>query len=247
MKSQIQIQNYTPHSSLLNVSSQSSPIIDQYNPIFHILGLPTIIIKRKIQKLNLIANIEQANNYDVLDINGNVIGSLVEESSGIGAIVLRQFTNNNRSFTIKLYDNNGTLLLILKRSYTVFKSTIKVILPNGKEVGKSVQSLNVIKRKYSLYTNSSTPFGEINASPLSWKFPILNNEKLLIGYVNRSFNELLRQLFLDVTLYVIKMDYQSYASCSDNAMDYNGLTLNQRAVVLGLVISIDFDYFSQDQ
>jgi hypothetical protein len=61
--------------------------------------------------------------------------------------------------------------------------------------------------------------------------------------VDRQWVGLGREFFTDTGIYMLRMDpstiEHAYPNCS------GPLTLDQRAVMLGTAISIDFDYFSR--
>lgn len=49
---------------------------------------------------------EQANKYVIMDPNGNHVGFIAEEESGIAKIVARQWFRTHRAFTTHVFDKD---------------------------------------------------------------------------------------------------------------------------------------------
>ncbi|BFZ59997.1 hypothetical protein YB2330_001019 [Saitoella coloradoensis] len=117
-------------------------------------------------------------------------------------------------------------------------------------------------------------FALINEPMLSWDFSLVDESGGLVGSVNRNFAGFARELFTDTGNYVLRMDASSHQTTSvasnpaalpgpaaaaaaataqletkGGALvpvnENDGLTLDQRAVMLATAVSIDFDYFSK--
>lgn len=228
--------------------------------IFNILREPTIVIERQVEFMNLFLGFEQANRYKIMDLLGNLIGYMEEKDFGIGKMIARQLFRLHRPFDIDIFDNNGKLLLNIKRPFSFINSHIKCFLPSYddndhlifEELGESVQSWHLWRRRYNLFKleddNGDTfdQFGAIDAPFLSFDFPVRDREGLVIGLVDRNWVGLGRELFTDLGVYVIRMDPASFAGLGDVYPQVAGpLTVDQRAVLLATAVSIDFDYFSR--
>lgn len=119
-------------------------------------------------------------------------------------------------------------------------------------VGESVQSWHLWRRKYNLFkledeeTDEYVQFGAIDSPFLAFDFPVRNEAGDVIASVDRNWVGLGRELFTDSGIYIIRMDPASFAGLGDLYPTVAGpLTLDQRAVLLGNAVSIDFDYFSR--
>ncbi len=245
-------------------------IIGTSDPVTQILNQPTIVIQRQIEFMNLFLGFEQANKYSVMDSMGNQIGWLIERDFGIGKAIMRQVYRLHRPFTVDLLDNNGNLLLTIRRRFSIINSHIKAILPNvrspndpdGIVVGESVQSWHLWRRRYNLFrrgTGYENPvganqdeesfiqYGKIDSGFLSWDFPVYNRDNEVVGDVSRNFGGLFREMFTDTGVYIVRMDPISFQGMENyyGQISNHSLTLDQKAVMLANAVSIDFDYFSR--
>lgn len=99
-------------------------------------------------------------------------------------------------------------------------------------------------------------FAYVDEPFLSWDFSLCSSDSRLLGSVNRNFAGFGRELFTDTGVYALRMDSAAEAT-ADPAPDaepegkqsilgpVEGMTLDQRAVMLATAVSIDFDYFSR--
>jgi hypothetical protein len=75
---------------------------------------------------------------------------------------------------------------------------------------------------------------------------VTNENGDVIASVDRNWVGLGRELFTDTGVYIIRMDPASFEGLGNMYPSVAGpLTLDQRAVLLGNAVSIDFDYFSR--
>lgn len=222
-----------------------------------ILSQPTLLIERQVQIYKVTLGIQQANKYHIMNPQGHVIGFMYETTS-FGKALSRQALGTTRPFKFMITNLNGELLLEVKRSFTILISTINVRLPYRnhqnqlihQEIGKSEQIFHPIKRKYRLSIKNQTQnqfdeFGHINARILAVTFPIKNKQELVIGGVDRSWTGIMREFVANSPVYVVRFDVNAPQNNIEKYYTPRGppLDLNQRAVLLGCAISIDFDYF----
>lgn len=142
-------------------------------------------------------------------------------------------------------------------------------------IGEAQSEWAPLRRKYHLFLMNETgelssektmqQFANINEPFLSWDFSLLGADGRLLGSVNRSFRGFGRELFTDTGSYVLRMDSagleeeaqkshlmsnthqteRAYAGTVGGKQGENGMTLDQRAVMLATAVSVDFDYFSR--
>lgn len=263
--------NTYSYGNFSSYKESTNSIINSSHPCFGILSQPTLIIERRIEYMNLFLGFEQANKYALYDAMGNQIGWLIERDFGIGKAIMRQIYRLHRPFIVDVLDIDGNLLLTIKRPFSFINSHIKAILPmridtndpileraadiddDGIIVGESVQSWHLWRRRYNLFesindgSGAFRQFGKIDSGFLRWEFPVFNKEGLVHGSVSRNFNGLFREAFTDTGVYVLRMDPTSFESKETEfgEVDPTPLTLDQKAVMLGNAVSIDFDYFSR--
>ncbi|RVX71321.1 hypothetical protein B0A52_04895 [Exophiala mesophila] len=108
-------------------------------------------------------------------------------------------------------------------------------------------------------------FAAIDEPFLSWDFSLRGKDKELIGSVNRAFRGFGRELFTDTGSYALRMDSAAMeegtvtneknlqlGQSDSGSMEVvslreqqQGMTLDQRAVMLATAITLDIDYFSR--
>ncbi|EGV60922.1 hypothetical protein PSN45_001280 [Yamadazyma tenuis] len=235
-------------------------LITVHDGIYDILKEPTLVIERKVEMMNLFLGFEQANRYKIMNAMGEQIGFMQEKDLGIFKMLGRQFFRLHRPFDIEVFNNYGDLLMVIKRPFSFINSHIKAYLPGVnshgemelESIGESVQSWHLWRRRYNLFkldddvTDEYNQFGAIDAPFLSFDFPVSNADGDVIASVDRNWVGLGRELFTDTGVYIIRMDPASFDGMGGLYPSVAGpLTLDQRAVLLGNAVSIDFDYFSR--
>lgn len=237
-----------------------SSLITPHDPITDILSHHTLVIERRIEMMNVFLGFEQANRYIIMDTNGNQLGYMIERDIGIMKMIMRQVYRLHRPFTVDVFDNNGNLLMTIKRPFSFINSRIQSILPgfqnvkdDGVVIGESIQSWHLWRRRYNLFLNANVEtneefdqFGAIDAPFLSFQFPVQDSEGYVNGAVDRNWVGLGRELFTDTGVYIMRMAPASFIGLEQEYPALGpGLSLDQRLVMLGTAISVDFDYFSR--
>lgn len=250
----------TQFRTVFPVPPNTNGIITQEDAVYDILKEPTLVIERQVEFLNVALGFEQANKYKIMNSLGDQIGYMMEKDYGILKAVGRQFFRLHRPFDIDVFNNYGDLIMTIKRPFSFINSHIKCLLPGYDSrgdlmyelIGESVQSWHLWRRRYNLFkledekTEDYDQFGIIDAPFLSFDFPVRNDHGEVIASVDRNWVGLGRELFTDTGIYIIRMDPASFAGLGDLYPAVAGpLTLDQRAVLLGNAVSIDFDYFSR--
>lgn len=250
----------TQFRTVFEIPPNTNGIITPEDGIYDILKEPTLVIERQIEFMNVVLGFEQANRYKIMNSLGDQIGYMVEKDYGILKAIGRQFFRLHRPFDIDVFNNYGDLLMTIKRPFSFINSHIKSLLPgydqNGElmyeVIGELVQSWHLWRRKYNLFkledetADEYNQFGAIDSPFLAFDFPVRNEGGDVIASVDRNWVGLGRELFTDTGIYIIRMDPASFAGLGDMYPTVAGpLTLDQRAILLGNAVSIDFDYFSR--
>ncbi|CCK69884.1 Aim25p KNAG_0D01320 [Huiozyma naganishii CBS 8797] len=238
-------------------------LITKLRSIKAILSTPTLVIERQIEFGNLIFGFEQRNKYTINNPAGETLGYILERERSLSQVVLRQFTKLHRPFVVDVFDRDDNYLFKMQRNFSFINSKVHIWNETGQDVpsmpddflvGTSMQRWHLWRRKYDLFVNSNQgksrelkQFGAIDAPFLSFDFPVLDEAGKVVASVDRNWVGLGRELFTDTGVYIIRFDSQrSFKGVYDQSMLSNEvLNLNERAVLLGNAISIDFDYFSR--
>ena len=242
------------------VPPNTNGLITPEDGIYEILKEPTLVIERQIEMFNMFLGFEQPNKYKILNSVGEQIGFMQEKDLGLFKMIGRQLFKLHRPFDIDVFNNYGDLLLTIKRPFSFINSHIKCFLPGYDEnnqlmfenIGESIQSWHLWRRRYNLFkledevTDEYEQFGAIDAPFLSFDFPVRNDNGDVIASVDRNWVGLGRELFTDTGVYIVRMDPASFEGLGNMYPSVAGpLTLDQRAILLGNAVSIDFDYFSR--
>ncbi|ANB13314.1 Aim25p [Sugiyamaella lignohabitans] len=239
--------------------SNPGGVLQPSDAVVSLLSYPTLVMERKIEMMNVFLGFEQANRYAILDQNGVHLGYMEEEDFGITKAIMRQIYRLHRPFSVRVLDRHENHIMTIRRPFSFINSHIKAILPspdgdpaNQVVIGETKQQWHLFRRKYNLFLQSAEEkdvydqFGKVDAPFLAFSFPVVDREGAILGVVDRNWVGLGRELFTDTGVYVLRMDPSSFDEIRDIYPNLGGpLTLDQRAVMLGTAVSIDFDYFSR--
>ncbi|ODQ68028.1 Scramblase-domain-containing protein [Nadsonia fulvescens var. elongata DSM 6958] len=248
-------EHYYPYS--FNVPNPGG-ILQPSDALVRILEQPTIVLERKVEFMNLFLGFEQANRYTIMDPVGNHIGYLEEEDFGIMKAVMRQVYRLHRPFSVRVLDRYQNHVMTIRRPFSFINSHIKSILPStgnneGIILGETKQSWHLWRRRYDLYLAEGQEeyrqFGTVDSGFLGFSFPVFDETGAIIGAIDRNWVGIGREFFTDTGVYVLRMDPSSFQGLESeygkDTVISGPLTLDQRAVMLGNAVSIDYDYFSR--
>ncbi|GAA5935876.1 Aim25p [Sporobolomyces koalae] len=97
--------------------------------IKQLLSQPAIVVARQIEFMNIFLGFEQANKYQLLSPEGELLGYLLEEEAGVGSALKRQFLRTHRPFRATVLSPEGQVLLTIHRPFTLINSRIYVSTP----------------------------------------------------------------------------------------------------------------------
>lgn len=245
----------TNYYNSYNVPNEGG-VLTASDPVVDILSRPALVMERQIEMMNVFLGFEQANRYAIMDPSGEHLGYMEEEDFGITKAILRQVYRLHRPFSVRVLDRHGYHILTIRRPFSFINSHIKAILPsdsheeNSIVIGETKQQWHLWRRRYNLFLQSGEEefdqFGVVDAPFLSFAFPVQDEQGSVMGAVDRNWVGLGRELFTDTGVYLLRMDPSAFADMQDYYPNIVGpLTLDQRAVMLGTAVSIDFDYFSR--
>lgn len=250
----------TQFRAVFDIPPNENGIITEHDGIYDILKEPTLVIERQVEFMNIVIGFEQANRYKIMNSNGEQIAYMEEKDFGIMKALGRQFFRLHRPFELDVFNNYGDKILTIKRPFSFINSHIKALLPGYDEngnlmheiIGESVQKWHLWRRRYNLFkleddvSDEYEQYGAIDSGFLAFDFPVYNKDGDVVGSVDRNWVGLGRELFTDTGVYIVRMDPASFAGMGLMYPSVAGpLTLDQRAVLLGNAVSIDFDYFSR--
>ncbi|KAL8871463.1 MAG: hypothetical protein Q9174_002706 [Haloplaca sp. 1 TL-2023] len=156
----------------------------------------------------------------------------------------------------------------LRRKYNLFLShqppsseatPSSRLIPLKDQTLSSSQQLQVSQAKTNTSPQDYDQFAMVDEPFLSWDFSLRTADNQLIASVNRNWGGFGRELFTDTGVYALRMDAAGMTQDQGQLPGQSpetkemtkyqdeapAMTLDQRAVMLGTAVSIDFDYFSR--
>lgn len=192
------------------------------------------MIKQKKEWLEILSGFETKNNYLIYNSKSEQLGFISELGSGFLKILSRLFLRSHRPFKIRISNNEGLELLTVRRPFFWFFSDLFVEY-QGKKYGSIHRRFSIIFKTYSILDPFGTEIFQIK-SPIwrLWTFPILNKMGNRVGVITKKWQGVLKEVFTDADAFYIDL----YAP---------ELTSEQKILLLVSGISIDFDFFEQNQ
>jgi hypothetical protein len=194
-----------------------------------------IFVKQKKEWTEIVINFETKNQYAVLDAEGREAGTISEISSGMGGFMRRTFMGSHRSLDVRVHDADGTALLRLARPYFFLFSSLDVLEEGGAKLGRVERRFGVIYKKYDLVDAHDRVFAEIRSPRWRlWTFPVRHTNGVSLAEISKKWGGALREVFADADTFRIAIAQGSWTSA-------------ERSVLFAAAISIDFDFFENNQ
>ena len=146
----------------------------------------------------------------------------------------RGVLGKNRPLEMYVEDTNGRSILRLQRGFVYFLSQLEVTQSSGKKLGTVRRRFALFKSRYELrdengkvFASAERPFWGL------WKFSITSSSGADAGYIQKQWAGSLQEAFTDADKFTV--DYGGF-----------GWTPAQRAVIFAAAISIDFDWYEDN-
>lgn len=193
-----------------------------------------VVIKQKRELAEVFLGLETRNQYLVFDQTGAPCGSIVEQGTGIAAILKRLLLKSRRPFLIYVADANGKILLEFSRPFFFFFSDIAVRIPNGPTLGTAHRRFGILNKIYDLKDANGHAFAQIRSSMFKiWTFAIRDAQDNEVARISKKWSGALKEYFTDADNFMIEFGSKHW-------------TAAQRAVIFATAISIDFDFFENN-
>ena len=194
--------------TMASVASPSDSSVTHVAPLFiH----DNIIVDQKVRMFKF------GNAYGLYDLDGNVIGNVVQDDISGGAkaaqIMLGKKMKSMQSFTVVIYDGNGARVGGVSRRGMGYVS-IEDAMAN---------SIGIMKRG-KLVTESGEVLASIKMAGLS-KTNVLGADGQVIGSLNQKWNGLVKTALTSADKYLVIFE--------------PGTSVSQRAMILALCIGFD--------
>lgn len=198
-------------------------------------GHRQLFIRQRKEWTEIVIDWETRNQYEVLSSEQESLGAIAERAGGIAAIVKRWFLRSHRGFEIRVMDREGQLLLDLARSFFFLFSDLTVTGAEGEKLGSVHRRFGILYKRYDLRDITGATFARVR-SPLwrLWTFPVMSARGSGDSVISKRWGGAMREVFADADTFMI--DYQQGAWSAP-----------ERAVIFAAAISIDFDFFENNQ
>lgn len=228
----------------------------------HILSQPVLVLKRLRNKS--MYTFLRRTNYELEDGAGNLLATLKEDESRVPKWMIPDA--GHRRFTVRVYDRHARHVLDIHRSFAVVKPLTTVSLPDGTLVGEAKQHLNLLRNKYSMTAGGSgggQEFARLCPSLTELTFTVEATAppasaapgvaQPIAAQVERSWRDIVRQDVACRAQYALLLDPDAIAQQQQQgrvaipqAATGRLLGRDERAVLLGAVVSCDFDLFTKE-
>jgi len=205
------------------------------NPIPFLAGQQRVFVHQKKEWTEILIDWETRNNYEVLDEAGEPLGRIAEHNAGLMDHVKRFFLRSHRPLDVGVFSTAGEQLIRLTRKFFFLFSDLSVTTPDGREIGSIHRRFGILYKKYDLRDAHDRIFARV-ASPLwrLWTFPVKGDDGRREATISKKWGGVLREVFADADTFGI--DFEN--------SDWNE---TERAVLFAAALSIDFDFFENNQ
>ncbi|MFW2340136.1 MAG: phospholipid scramblase-related protein [Acidimicrobiia bacterium] len=162
---------------------------------------PVLVVNQKAKLIEL------NNQYGVFDQSGRQIGAVnqVGQSTLKKAMRLLSSVDQFMTHRLEVADSAGTVVLRLTRPAKVFKSTVVVEDPIGRELGRIVQR-NVIGKINFALESGGQELGAIKAENWrAWNFRIEDATGTEVARITKTWEGLAKTMFTTADNYVVQI------------------------------------------
>jgi uncharacterized protein YxjI len=194
-----------------------------------------LFIRQRKELTEILLDWETHNQYAVMDEARNEIATVVEKAGGLSAFLTRGFLRSHRPLEIGVVGRAGDLLFRLSRSFFFLFSHLEVIDQTERVVGSVQRRFGLLYRKYDLHDADGTVFATIRGAIWRiWTFPVMDSRGVGEALISKKWGGGMREIFTDADTFMIDFGSGHWSE-------------SQRRVIFAAAISIDFDFFENNQ
>lgn len=196
---------------------------------------PQLFVQQRKEWTEIMIDWETRNQYAVMDANKADVSSVVEKSGGFKDFMARTFLRSHRPFEIAVLDAGGSVLFSLMRTFFFLFSTLEIQDTQGLPVGRVERRFGVLYRKYDLHDHEGILFAKIKGPVWRiWTFPVESIWGSGAATITKKWGGGLREIFTDADIFMVDFSKGQWSEA-------------QRRVIFAAAISIDFDFFENNQ
>jgi uncharacterized protein YxjI len=195
---------------------------------------PQLSLRQRREWVEILIDFEMRNQYVVRGAGGEEVGTLAEHGGGLGRVLTRWLLRSHRPLDAVLCDLMGSGLLRLSRPFFFLFSDLHVSDADGKPIGSVHRRFGILHRKYDLRDSFGRSFARVS-SPIwrIWTF-FVRAEDGRDATIGKKWGGLLREVFADADTFGVDFSQATW-------------TAEERAVIFAAAVSIDFDFFENNQ
>lgn len=189
-----------------------------------------IRIKQWIERAELWLGIETQNRYRVEA--GLRSWHAIERRGGLGTMLLRMLLSSHRGLVIDIARPNRDPVLILRRPFYWFFSTMTVQDGDGVPLGTVHRRLAFFWKVYDIKDARGTLLARVRSPPWRfWTFPVEGSRGAPMAVIKKQWGGLFREALTAADRFALEL--------ADRP-----LPATHRALLLATALSIDLDFFS---
>lgn len=196
---------------------------------------PRLFIRQRKEWTEILVDWETRNQYAVLDEGGSELGRIAERAGGIGAFLRRGILRSHRGFEIAVTDAAGQPLLQLSRGFFLLFSDLEVRAADSRPLGRVRRRFGLLYKRYDLEDEHDRVFARVQSPRWRlWTFPVHGEEGAREAVISKRWGGLLREAFSDADTFGVDFGQGPWSP-------------PERAVIFAAAVSIDFDFFENNQ
>jgi uncharacterized protein YxjI len=195
---------------------------------------PQLSLKQRKEWVEILVDFETRNQYAVFGSRGEEVGTLAEEGGGILRVITRFLLRSHRPIDAAVCDRTGAVVLRLSRPFFWIFSDLNVAGAQGAKIGSVHRRFGILNRRYDLRDAFGRTFARVK-SPIwrIWTF-FVKAEDGRDATIGKKWGGVLREVFADADTFGVDFSLASWAP-------------EERAVIFSAAVSIDFDFFENNQ
>lgn len=204
--------------------------------IDHLESAQTLIVKQKKELLEIVIDFESKNNYEILNEQGQRLGFISEVSQGFFNRIARFIFRSHRNFEAIVSDETGKKVFTIKRPFFFIWSDLYLYDgEKGTFLGSVHRKFSIFFKKYEVKDPKENLIATLKSAFFRiWTFPIKDAKGREAGKITKKWGGVLKEMFTDADTF---------------ALDYAGhpWTKEEKSILLATAVSIDFDYFEENE
>lgn len=190
-------------------------------------SLDMVVIKQKVEWLEIFSGYETKNKYSVFDSYSNEIYFAAEKSSFLSRIFLKAL----RPLEVHIINLDGIGVFKIKKLFRLFFHEGIVESFGGKIIGSVKRKFSILSKEFVLKNENGAEIYKIKAGAMHpWTFKIYKNGEE-VGEIIKKWSGLSKEIFTDADNFTVKFPL--------------GTTVEEKALLISTAFLADLVYFEK--